>query len=184
VAAYTFMTDDRELVQRTLRGNGGAFESLVVRYQDRVYRVARRYLSRHWDALEVAQETFARAFEKLGTYDQKRPFSTWLLSVCANAARDVLRRRGRRPEALAPDPGDGPADEPGPDRAASDHEEARRLREAVERLDEDKRLAVVLRYFEGMSIQEIADVTGTEVSTLKVRLFRARQDLFRMLEEK
>jgi RNA polymerase sigma-70 factor (ECF subfamily) len=78
---------------------------------------------------------------------------------------------------------DPPDRNPGPARGASEHEEAERLRGAVAKLDEEKRLAVVLRYFEGLSLAEISDVTGTEVATLKVRLFRARQDLFRMLEE-
>ncbi|MCU0727454.1 MAG: sigma-70 family RNA polymerase sigma factor [Planctomycetes bacterium] len=176
------MTDDRELVRQALSGSGPAFETLVERYQDRVYRVALRYLGRHQDAEETAQETFMRAFTKLETYDAERPFPTWLLSICANAARDTLRRRGRRPEAPMPE-SDPPDRRPGPARGAVEREEAERLREAVARLDEEKRLAVVLRYFEGLSLAEIADVTGTEVATLKVRLFRARQELFRMMEE-
>ena len=71
-----------------------------------------------------------------------------------------------------------------PERTASMREEAVRLRAAVETLSEEKRMAVVLRYFEGLPIAEISEITRTEVSTLKVRLFRARKELMKMLEEK
>lgn len=175
------MTSDRELIESCLAGDGESFHGLVERYQDRVYRVAWRYLGSHHDALEVAQETFARAFGKLATYDPDRPFATWLLAVAANRARDLLRRRGRRPERLAEDLGDRPGPEGGPEMAASLKERAERLRAAVAGLDEEKRLAVTLRYFEGMTIGEIAEVTGTDPGTLKVRLFRARKELFRKL---
>ena len=174
---------DRELVERFLAGESEAFHDLVEKYQEPVYRVAWRFLGNHHDALEISQETFARAFEKLATFDLARKFSVWLMSVAANYSRDVLRRRGRRPEILdderlARTPGGG-----SPDGEAVRQEEAERLREAVSTLDDDKRLAVLLRYFEGLSLKEVAEVTGEGESTLKVRLFLARKEIMRKLLE-
>ncbi len=175
---------DRDLVRRCLSGDREAFGGLVTRHQERVYRLARRFLGNHEDALETTQETFARAFASLRSYDAARPFPVWVLSICANRARDLLRRKVRRPEILGgePPPVAGPG--PGPAGLAAEHEEAERLRRAVERLDEDKRIAVVLKYYEGLSLAEVAQITGTEVATLKVRLFRARRDLERMMGER
>lgn len=176
------MIEDRELVEQCLAGDVQAFHGLVEQYREPVYRLAWRYLGNHHDALEIAQETFARAFEKLDRFDVTRPFSSWLMTVAANLCRDILRRRGRRPdhygeEGLRLVPG-GEA----PEDKAADREEVERLRRAVDELDDDKRLAVLLRYFEGMSLKEMAEVTGTAPNTLKVRLFRARQELFEKLD--
>ena len=104
------------------------------------------------------------------------------MTVASNGARDLLRRKARRPEVLSDESlsrvpgGDSPLG------AATRREDAERLRAAVETLDDDKRLAVVLRYFEGMSLAEIAKITGTEAGTLKVRLFRARKELMEKLK--
>ncbi len=177
------MLDDNELVERSLKGDARAFNGLVDRYQEPVYRVVRRFLGNREDALEASQETFARAYQKLDTFDTSRKFSTWLFTVAGNLARDVLRRKKRRPEVLATEtlsslPGEGR-----PEQEAMRQEEAERLRAAVETLSEEKRMAVVLRYFEGLPLADVSAITGTEVSTLKVRLFRARKELMQKLEQ-
>lgn len=181
------MPDDIELVERFLGGDPRAFDGLVERYQEPVYRVVHRFLGNREDALEASQETFAKVYLKLDTFDTSRKFSTWLFTVAGNLARDVLRRRKRRPEVLETEmfssmPGSSPGGDR-PDQFAVVKEEAERLRAAVDRLSEEKRLAVVLRYFEGLPIAEVSQITGTEVSTLKVRLFRARKELMHMLEQ-
>ncbi len=171
-------------MERCLAGDTEAFHGLVERYQERLYRVAYRYLRHREDAREVCQETFARAFARLSTYDPGRPFGTWLLAVAANLARDLLRRRARRGTVTA---GERLGLVPGgerPEARAEDREEAERLRRAVDGLDPEKRLAVLLRYYEGMSIAEIAAVTGVAPGTLKVRLFRARRELLEKLGER
>jgi RNA polymerase sigma-70 factor (ECF subfamily) len=107
----------------------------------------------------------------------------WLLSVAANFSRDLLRKRGRRGLVLGEERIHAQAAEGGsPADSAEASEEHERLRDAVARLPDDKRLAVVLRYFEGMSLGEMAEVTGVEVNTLKVRLHRARKDLLEMVD--
>ena len=171
------MVGDRELVAKSLAGEADAFHGLVERYREPLYRVAYRFLGNHHDALEIAEDAFARSWEKLTSYDPDRPFATWLFSIASNLARDVLRKRGRRnlvlsDERIRAEPGGG-----SPEGSAIEREEAERLRRAVDELDDEKRLAVVLRYFEGKSMKEIAEITGTEANTLKVRLFRARREL-------
>ena len=177
------MHKDRELVERCLSGDTSAFHELVERYQEPVYRVVWRFLRNHHDASEIAQEAFARAWQKLASYDLARPFSVWLFSVAANLARDLLRKKARRGEVLDSEriysvPGGA-----SPSGDAEDREAAERLRKAVDTLDDEKRLAVVLRYFEGLSLAEVAEITGTPANTLKVRLFRARKELMGKLED-
>jgi RNA polymerase sigma-70 factor (ECF subfamily) len=176
------MPDDKDLVDRCLRGDGRAFDGLVDRYQEPVYRVVRRFLGNRDDALEATQEAFARAYSRLSTFDPSRKFSTWIFTVAGNLARDVLRRQKRRPEVLETEMLSSVPGGDRPDQFAVRREEAERLRAAVETLPEEKRMAVVLRYFEGLPLTEVAEITGTEISTLKVRLFRARKDLMKMLE--
>jgi RNA polymerase sigma-70 factor, ECF subfamily len=177
------MPNDRELVERCLAGDSRAFAGLVERYQDRVYRVVRRFLRNREDALEVSQETFARAYEKLEKFDVTRNFSTWILTVAGNLARDLLRRRKRRPEILETEMLGSMTGGNAPEGEAAKREDAERLRAAVDTLEPEKRIAVVLRYFEGLSLSEVSEITGTEVNTLKVRLFRARKELMAKLEE-
>ena len=177
------MPEDPELVERCLAGESRAFDGLVERYQEPVYRVVRRFLGNREDALEITQETFARAYQKLSSFDTSRKFSTWIFTVAGNLARDVLRRKKRRPEVLETEMLSAVPGGDRPEHGAVRREEAERLRAAVETLSEEKRMAVVLRYFEGMPLAEVAEITGTEMSTLKVRLFRARKELMQKLEQ-
>jgi len=175
------MERDLEWVERCLAGEAEAFHGLVERHQDALYRLVFRFLANRDDALEITQEAFARAFEKLHMFDRRRSFSVWLLSVAANLARDLLRKRGRRSEVLDPERIEQAPGGEAPERGAAEREEAELLRRAVASLSDEKRLAVVLRYFEGKSIAEVAEITGTPKGTLKVRLYRARKELGRML---
>jgi RNA polymerase sigma-70 factor (ECF subfamily) len=176
------MLSDKELVERSLRGESEAFHGLVDRYRDALYRFVFRFLGHHEDASEIAQEAFARAWEKLRTYDRKRSFRVWLFSIAANLARDLLRKRGRRGTVFSTDALDATPGGLSPVREAAEKEEHERLRDALDRLSDEKRLAVVMRYYEGLSLTEMEEITGEGKGTLKVRLFRARKDLLRELD--
>ena len=176
------MLKDRELVERCLAGEADAFHGLVERYRDSLYRLVYRFLGNHHDALEISQEAFARAWEKLVTFDRSRSFRVWLLSVAANLSRDLLRKRKRRGLVHSDELLRGAIGEGSPAGDASEREEHERLRDAVSRLPDEKRLVVILRYFEGMSLAEMEEVVGESRSTLKVRLHRARKDLLRDLD--
>lgn len=176
------MPEDRELVMRCRAGEADAFLGLVSAYREPLYRMAYRFLRDHHDALDVAQEAFARAWEKLESYDPARPFATWLMSIGANLARDILRKRGRRNTFVDHDAVRDATGGRGPEAEVAGRDEAERLRRAVAELDEDKRIAVTLRYFEGRSLAEMEEITGIAANTLKVRLFRARRELQEKLE--
>ena len=177
-------TAELELVQRAREGELAAFNSLVLRHQNAAYGLALRFLSSREAAEDATQEAFIRAYRAIGTFRGER-FRSWLFSIVANACRDELRRRRRRPQRSLdeareqPDRADlDPTDtDPTPEAQALSGE----LREALERslmqLPEDWRLVVVLSDVQGLSYEEIAESTGVPLGTVKSRLSRARARL-------
>jgi RNA polymerase sigma-70 factor (ECF subfamily) len=177
-----------ELVQRARTGELAAFNSLVLRHQDAAYGLALRFLSSREAAEDATQEAFIRAYRAIGSFRGER-FRSWLFSIVANACRDELRRRRRRPQRSLdeareqPDRADlDPVDpDPTPEAQALSGE----LREALERslmqLPEDWRLVVVLSDVQGLSYEEIAESAGVPLGTVKSRLSRARARLREIL---
>lgn len=172
---------DAVLVQRTLRGDLGAFESLVERHREVVFRVAARIVGRD-NADDVSQDAFLRAFHRLGRFRGDASFRAWLLQITHNAAVDHLSRR--RPEPVeAADGDDGHEHEVArlPAERLESRERIARLESKLRGLSPEGRVALVLRDIEGLTYDEIASVTGAPLGTVKVRLFRARRDLIEML---
>jgi RNA polymerase sigma-70 factor (ECF subfamily) len=180
--AFRDSTDaDRADVERTLRGDLAAFEALVERHRDVVYRVAARIAGPH-DAEDISQDAFLRAFHRLGRFRGDAPFRAWLLQIAHNAAVDHLSRR--RPEPVE-DAGDHEGTEQAVARLPAERLESReriaRLEAKLRGLPPEQRAALVLRDIEGLSYDEIATVTQAPLGTVKVRLFRARRELIDML---
>ncbi len=184
-------TEDAVLVTRTLAGDGDAFRQLVERYQRGVFGIVLQLVRDRSAAEDLAQEAFLKAYRALDTFELERKFSSWLFKIAHNAAIDHLRRRG--PETL---PLESP-DEEGPDLlatlAAPAHDTpealARRrrlaaaLEEAVARLKPDYRLVMELRFRQGLAYEEIAEVTGLPLGTVKTHLHRARKGMAKALIE-
>ncbi len=183
--------EDAELVRATLGGDGDAFGILVERYRTRLYRFVERYTNDPEDARDVTQEVFLKVHAALDAYDPKYKFSTWIFRIAGNAAIDHLRRRKVRPMTL-----ELPKDEDGESRAAEPRETRpdpfedlshRRLREAlaaaIERLPDDYRELISLRHYGEMPYEEIAELKGMPLGTVKNKLFRARQALRDLLPE-
>jgi RNA polymerase sigma-70 factor, ECF subfamily len=171
---------DAELVRRTTRGDLSAFEQLVDRHRPVVVRVASRIVGSE-DAEDVSQDAFLRAFHRLDRFRGDAPFRAWLLRITHNAALDHLARR--RPEPVDPQAFD--ASEPSASRPPA---EGLELRERIERLERklrglsaQHRAVLVLRDVEGMSYEEIADITDSPLGTVKGRLHRARSEFIEML---
>jgi len=174
---------DRSLAARAADGDFEAFEVLVRKYQARTYAVAVGMMKNAAEAEEVVQDTFLTAFEKLGTFRGESAFSSWLYRVTMNHC--LMRLRKKRPALSGDDrflddqaavrglalSGDAPHS---PDVAIDDH----RLRDAIDialaELPDDMRAVLLLRAFEGMSNQEVAELLGDTVSAVKSRLHRAR----------
>jgi RNA polymerase sigma-70 factor, ECF subfamily len=171
---------DNELVERTRAGDVRSYEELVRRYERLVGRVIYPYAGRDAAVEDLVQETFLRAYDRLDTFNPEYRFKTWLLAIANNLGIDTLRRRRDvvefNPELHAPLTR-------GPEAAAVETDRARSVQDAVMALPEAYSVPLVLRYSEGLTYAEIAEVLGITVSALKSRLFRARNMLAERLEE-
>ena len=175
--------DDAEPIRRVLAGDRDAFGLLVARHGRRVHDLARRMLRDASEAEDAAQQAFLNAFRALDRFDPQRPFRHWLLRITTNLCRNRLAARRLHPGArgTAPDEIDPtqlrvapPAEADGGDDAAQGGE---RVRAALEALPETYRLAAVLRYVHGLSVEDIAEVADAPLGTVKTHLFRARAAL-------
>jgi RNA polymerase sigma-70 factor (ECF subfamily) len=173
---------DSALVLRVLDGDGDAFGVLVARHHARCLRLAIHVLGSREDAEDAVQETFLRAYRSLGTYEDRDRFGGWLARILVNQCRTALTRRTRSAEtvadwewAAAPD---GVTEHPA-DRAALREE----LQRALAALDPAQREAVVLKFADDMTYDEISAVTGASVSALKMRVQRACRRLRALLGE-
>jgi RNA polymerase sigma-70 factor, ECF subfamily len=184
-APETIEFQDELLVERCRRGDMQAYALLVAKYQDRIYNLVLRLAGNPSDAEELAQETFLKAMEKIGQFKGNSRFYTWLFRIAANLAISHRRHGGRvRFTSLSADEGDGQAAvlagrlasrrEADPQAAAMSAESRGRVLEALEGLDEQFRLIVVLRDIEDMDYSQISEVLDLPAGTVKSRLHRAR----------
>ncbi len=159
------------------RGDTAAFTRLVEAYQKPVYNLASRMLGESTEAEEATQEAFIRAYTQLSTYQPSRKFSSWMLSIASHYCIDLLRRR--RLTWLSIEDEEAPAEalvtpEPGPEDAMLKAEQEKTVRKMLATLPPDYRLPIILRYWNDLSYEEIADATHSTVSAVKSKLFRAR----------
>lgn len=169
------------IVRRARRGDQAAFVALVEHYQPAVVNLCARMLGDWADAEEAAQETFLRAFDRLGSFDPARPFKPWLFSIASHHCIDRLRRRRWRWLSLESD--DLPphpalrAPGPGPEEAAWRRQQAEAVQALLNELAPRDRRLVELYYWQDLSCAEIARRTGSTVPAVKSRLHRARAAL-------
>ena len=162
---------DRALVQRYLDGERSAGDELVDRYHRSVFNVALRMLGNVQDAEDVTQTTFGNAFAALDTYDPRYRFFSWIYRMTVNESLNTLKRR-RDLVSL-----DASFDVPASAESDSATEAEERVGRALLELKPDDRAVVVLRHFVSFSYDEISDVLGVPVKTVKSRLFTARERL-------
>jgi RNA polymerase sigma-70 factor (ECF subfamily) len=177
------LADDAPLLARLRTGEPRAFEELVTMYQHRVFGVALRMLGNRAEAEEIAQETFLRAHRALGAFRGEARLGTWLYAIASRLCLNRLASGSRRHErsddtALLQAPAGGP-DAVG---ALERGELEAALHQAVAALPEERRIVVVLRDLEGLSYEEIGEVLGVPLNTVRTRLHRARLDLKSKLE--
>jgi RNA polymerase sigma-70 factor (ECF subfamily) len=172
--------EERAAIEACKRGEREAFDELVVRYQRGVYRLCYRYVNNHEDANDLTQEVFLKAWRAIGRFRGRSAFSTWLYRIGVNACLNF--RAARRPPALelpdtVADPGVGAAE-----RVESD-EQARRVREAVGRLPEKQRATLILKIYHELTHQEVAQILGSTVGTVKANLFHALGNVRKLVAE-
>jgi len=181
---------DTELALALKRGEAAAFEELVRRYQGRVFAVAYRLCGNREDALDVAQEALFKAYSKIDTWQPTGGFVPWLLRLTSNQAIDHLRRRKRQrterlDEAFMPET-EGAAVEPvtfSTETAVRAGEIDARITAALPVLSESQRSVFVLRHYQGLQLNEIAEELGCTVGSVKVHLFRALKKLREQLKD-
>ena len=180
---------DPELIAAVLRGDAASFEPLIAKYQPRVFATARRYARRESEVEDIVQEVFIKAFHKLASYRGEAPFEHWLMRLTVRTCYDFLRAHQRNRELPISDLTDqesdwlerfsNPPSEPGEHAAA-----ARTLVERIlEHLSPDARLVITLLEIEDRSVKEISALTGWSIPLVKVRAFRARAQMRKVLEK-
>jgi RNA polymerase sigma-70 factor (ECF subfamily) len=176
----TSCVDDHALVGAALGGRPEAFGTLVERYDRAVYNLALRTLRDREEARDVTQEAFFKAFRSLRTFKPGAKFSTWIFAIAYHACCDRLSKRKRYSNEELPERADPGA---GPETQAIAGDEARRLRAAIDALPEKYRAVITLYHLQGKQYEEIAQVLGMPMGTVKTHLFRAKEQLRRRLSE-
>lgn len=179
---------DEELVSRSVGGDADSFNQLVRRWEPPIYALAYRVIGREEDARDVCQDTFLRAYRALPGFKGQAKFSSWLYRIALNLCRDWIRRQRRAPVMQMPEGVD-------PIELAAEHEPAESIEtlvarrelsavveEAMALLPEEQRTAIILKEYHGMTFQEIADMQGCPLSTVKTRLYQGLSVLRRHLE--
>jgi RNA polymerase sigma-70 factor (ECF subfamily) len=178
---------EAELIAAVLQGDAASFEPLVERYSPRLFAMARRYARRESEVEDIVQDVWLKAFEKLGSYRAEAPFEHWLMRLAVHTCYDSLRRHQRNREttfAELTEPEEDWLDrfvsEPG---AADENAAAARqlLDRVLEQLSPAARLVITLQEIEERPVKEIAKLTGWSVPLVKVRAFRARAEMRRVL---
>lgn len=178
--------DEALLVSRARDGDAAAFGQLVEAYEKRVFNLAYRMCGNREDAADLAQEALVRAYRAMRRFREQAQFSTWLYRIVVNVCLDYQRSRMRHPtvsldEPVAGDDGDIPrqieADILDPSAEYERMETQETVHRAIGKLNEDHRAVVVLRDIQGLAYEEIADVLGVALGTVKSRLNRARMAL-------
>ena len=162
--------EDNKLVERFQDGEVEAFNELVIRYQDKIYRLAYSFVHNREDALDLSQEAFLRAFQALGRFERKSAFYSWLYRITINLCIDFLRNRSRSKSVSIT-------------KYVEDKELQQYIISAVSGLSPKQREVFVLRHWDGLQIKEIANVIGRSEGTVKAHLFHAVRNLRKQLSE-
>jgi RNA polymerase sigma-70 factor (ECF subfamily) len=176
--------NDNQLVERYLAGEEERFRELVERYEGRIINFIQRSIGDRERAHDLAQETFIRVYRHLDRFDQTKKFSTWIYTIASNLAKNELRNRSRNPVVLYQtltatwEDDHRPLQFEDSSMKPDDMFRKRHLEELVERaaaeLPDHHREVFILREIEGKSYEEIAEITNTQLGTVKSRLNRAR----------
>jgi RNA polymerase sigma-70 factor (ECF subfamily) len=181
--------NEAELIAAVLRGDPESFEPLVQKYSPRVFATARRYARRESEVDDIAQEVWVKAFQKLGSFRGEAPFEHWLMRLTVRTCYDFLRSHQRKKELSFSELSDPESDwldrfvTPG-EQSTEDADAARQLIERIlEKLSPAARLIITLLEIEDRSVKEIAALTGWSVPLVKVRAFRARAEMKKILNK-
>ncbi len=188
--------EDAVLVQKWRKGDAGAIEKLVCKYQGRIYNLILKICSNPDDAAELTQDTFVKLLENIDKFESRSAFYTWAFRIAVNLTLNYRKRKTtvgftsldaetasdneQARQGLAAILSD--AKSPDPAQVAENKELCDLIQKGIRKLDDEHRTIIVLRDIEGMDYEQIAEVLGTELGTVKSRLSRARAALRQILE--
>src|SRR5438876_6439717 len=179
---------DAELIAAVLQGDAASFEPLVKKYSPRLFATARRYARRESEVEDIVQEVWTKAFQKLSTFRGEAPFEHWLMRMAVRTCYDFLRGHQRNREMSFSELSDSETDwldrfAAAPEQASENAAAARELVERIlAQLSPPARLVITLLEIEERSVKEISQLTGWSVPLVKVRAFRARAEMRKILE--
>jgi RNA polymerase sigma-70 factor (ECF subfamily) len=193
--APTFSQDllavnDRDLVASAVAGGEGSFEELVRRYQRPIAAYVYRMVGNYESALDLTQEIFIKVYNSLSRYRSEFKFSTWIYKIAHNSAVDHLRRTATREQSLINGPEDDQfelpleSSRPSPEQESERKERRIEIESVVRGLPANYRELVILRHSQDLTYEEIVEVTGLPLGTVKNRLFRAREMMRQQFLEK
>ncbi|NJD03334.1 MAG: sigma-70 family RNA polymerase sigma factor [Ruminiclostridium sp.] len=184
---------EKDLLEGAKSGDVAAFEQLIESYQKKIFNMALRMLGNYDDAGDLTQEVLIRIYKSIRSFKEQSSFSTWIYRITTNVCLDEIRRRKNRKvisldEEIKLDDGDMKrqieSDEPSPEETAEAEDLKKIVNDAIARLSEEHRIAIVLRDIQGLSYEEIAEVLKCPEGTVKSRINRARQALKNVLASK
>lgn len=181
------MTDqsDHIYIQQVLKGNTNAFSFLVKKYQDMVFSIAVKMFKNREEAEDVAQEVFIKCYHSLITYKGDAKFSSWLYRITYNACLDRIKvyKREFTTTELIEHIHEGEVEllENGVE-ALEQKERNAIIQKAIGQLPSDEQILILLYYFEALPLKDIAEITGLSLDNIKVKLFRSRKKLFKLLK--
>ena len=181
---------DEELVKRVQAGDKKAFDLLVLKHQHKIVQLINRYIRDPHEALDVAQETFIKAYRALPAFRGESAFYTWLYRIAINTAKNYIAARSRRPidedveiELVEQFEGESSLkDQETPEGLLLRDELARIIQTALQELPPELRTAITLREMDGLSYDEIAEVMECPVGTVRSRIFRAREAIDKKIQ--
>ncbi|AMX02263.1 RNA polymerase sigma factor RpoE [Microbulbifer thermotolerans] len=190
MTAQSAPQSDRQLVERVQKGDKRAFDLLVLKYQHKIVAVISRFIKDHSEVQDVTQEAFVKAYRALANFRGESAFYTWMYRIAINTAKNHLVSRSRRPPSSDVDLDDAEfysgadllRDNETPENQLFRDQLEAAVHEAIRALPEDLRSAVTLREMEGLSYEEIAEVMGCPVGTVRSRIFRAREAIDRTVQ--
>ncbi len=181
---------DWQIVQRVQQGDKAAFNLLVRKYQHRLVNLVSRYVSNHGDVADVVQEAFIKAYRALPGFRGESAFYTWLYRIAVNSSKNYLVATGRKPPSSDVDAEEAESYEGSDALKVGDSPEKLLLTEeirqvvfdTIEQLPDELRTAITLRELDGLSYEEIAEIMGCPIGTVRSRIFRAREAIDQKLK--
>ncbi|MDI3312335.1 MAG: sigma-70 family RNA polymerase sigma factor, partial [Thermoanaerobacterium sp.] len=164
--------DERQLLFKAQEGDIESFENVIASYQNYIYNVIYRIVGSKEDALDLTQETFIKAFVNIKKFRGKSEFKTWLYRIAVNTSLDFMRKRKGVEEQL-----DDISDFKTPEDIFDDKMTREIIMSELNKLKDDYKIAIILRDIEGLTYSEIAEITNSNIGTVKSRISRARYAL-------